>query len=86
MQKSLEKRNAAPQTVEERRGKFEIICTTFNHLLEQVLFQKDRQLKITFRLDLLALAQHYASVDRVPRAGTYTDRRDLTNFRIGIAV
>jgi hypothetical protein len=86
MQISMEKRNAAPQTEEERREQFEIKRTTVNNLVEQVLIQKDRQLKITFRLDLLALAQRYASVDRVPQVGTYTDRRDVTNFAWMIAV
>jgi hypothetical protein len=56
MQKGLEKLNAAPQTEEERREQFVIRRTTVNHLVEQVLIQKDRQLKITFRLNLLALA------------------------------
>jgi hypothetical protein len=86
MQKGLEKRNAAPQTEEERREQFEIKRTTVNHLAEQALIQKDRQLKMTFRLDLLALAQRYASVDRALRVGTYSDRRELTNFAWVIAV
>jgi hypothetical protein len=55
--KGLEKLNAAPQTDEERHEQFEIKRTTVNHLVEQVLIQKDRQLKITFRLDLLALSR-----------------------------
>jgi hypothetical protein len=76
--------NAAPHTEGERREQFEIKRSTVNNLVEPVLIQKDRQLMITFRLDLLALAQHYDSVDRVPRVGTYIDRRDITNFDIAI--
>lgn len=72
LQAGLEELNAVPQTDEERLEQFEIKRRVVNTLVEQVTILKTRELKITFRLNLLALAQRYFSVDQVPQVGTYT--------------
>lgn len=72
LQAGLEELNAVPQTDEGRHEQFEMKRRVVNTLVEQVTIQKNRELKVTFRLNLLALAQRYFSVDQVPQAGTCT--------------
>jgi hypothetical protein len=86
LQSGLEELNAVPQTDEERLEQFEIKRRVVNTLVEQVTILKNRELKITFRLNLLALAQRYFSVDQVPQVETYTAKSNLTNFWVVIAV
>lgn len=76
LQAGLEELNAVPLTDEERFEQFEIKRRVVNTLVEQVTILKTRELKITFRLNLLALAQRYFIVDQVPQVETYTRTSD----------
>ena len=67
-QAGLEELNAVPQTDEERLEQFEIKRRVVNTLVEKVTILINSELKITFRLNLLALVQRYFSVDQVPPA------------------
>lgn len=72
MKVGLLKLNAVPQSDEERLEAYNIKRRVVNTLVEKVIIQKDRSLKVVFRLNLLQMAQHNLTADQVPQVGTYT--------------
>ncbi len=84
----LDRLNAAPQNDEERHLKFALKRRLVRLLVEKVGMGRDRDIAVILQLDPLALLAERANqgAAKVPRVGTYTDRRDLTNFLMVIAI
>ena len=72
---SLEWLNAVPQTDEERREQFEAQRQIVKMLVQKVLIDWDRDLRVVFYLDVVTLLQQADVTAEVQTVGTCSHRR-----------
>lgn len=68
----LEKLNAAPSSEEERHEQFVIKRQVVSVLVEKILIQKDRELKVILHLNLQAILATPPDADQVRQGGIYS--------------
>lgn len=68
----LESLNDAPQSDEGRHHIFQLKRQIVQSLVDKVLIEKDRTLKVVIKLNILFLLQKTDNFSEVPPAGTYT--------------
>ena len=69
---SLEWLNAVPQTDEERREQFETKRQIVEMLVQKVLIDRDKSLRVVFYLDIIALLQQADVTEQVQPVETCT--------------
>ena len=68
----LESLNAAPQSDEERREQFELKRRFVQSVVDKVTINKERELQVWFRFNLLALGSQAENFRENKSVGTYT--------------
>src|SRR5512139_3754889 len=75
-----ELKNAAPQTEEERHNLFLLKKQVVDTFVERVIIGKDQELKVEIRLDLLAILDNDASLQKISPAA-YSRRGEIYTHR-----
>jgi site-specific DNA recombinase len=75
LRSSIEWLNAAPQTDEERREQFEMKRQIVKMLVQKILIDKDKSMRVVFYLDILTLLEQAAVTESVPPVGTCSHKQ-----------
>jgi hypothetical protein len=75
LRSSIEWLNAAPQTDEERREQFEMKRQIVKMLVQKILINKDKSMRVIFYLDILTLLEQADVTEQVQTVGTCSRRR-----------
>jgi hypothetical protein len=75
LRSSIEWLNAAPQTDEERREQFEMKRQIVKMLVQKILIDKDKSMRVVFYLDILTLLEQAEVTEQVQTVGTCSRRR-----------
>jgi len=75
MRLGLESLNDAPRDDEERREQFNLKRQIVLALVDKVKIDKNRQMKVIFRVDVKSLLNRQLERDQVQPAGIYTRKR-----------
>jgi hypothetical protein len=75
---SLEWLDAIPQNDEERRQQFEMKRQIVKSLVEKIVIEKDRNLRVVFHLDVVTLLERAGMTAEIDSVGIYTRVRPET--------